>query len=207
MTLVHDDVDGIIISYILNGTEKWNFQMIKRLYIIFGRSQFKNFIINSKKYFFNTLFLRYKVNTIDDFLSKSLKIKIKNLHFYHEHIKFRKNTNNKDILFESLNRKASSIVKYLSLYNDYIWICTKRNKFENLGYVYSRIHDNPEYKNKPLKYSFMRTKHIHNLDYYDLVDKADNIYDSTFRLKPNACIYKLGATKEHLDFECIKILY
>jgi len=118
MNFVNYDVDDIIISYILNGTEKWDFQMIKRLYIIFGRSQFKNFLMNAKKYFFDTLFLRYEVNTIDDFLRKLLKIK--NIHFYHEHIKFRKNLNSKDIIFESLNRKASSIVKYLALYNDYI---------------------------------------------------------------------------------------
>lgn len=203
MNLVNYDIDGIIISYILNGTEKWNLQMIKRLYITFGRSQYKTFIMNSKKYYFDTLYVKYEVNTIDDFLKKLLKIK--NPHFYNEHVQFRKNPNNKYIKFESLNRKASHIVRYLSLYNDYIWICTKRVQFETFGYGYSHFHDDLQYKNRPLKYSLLKRKRVHNLDYYDLVDKADNIYDSTFKLKNHSVIYKCDKTIDRINIDCIKL--
>lgn len=203
MFLVNYDIDHVLISYILYGTERWNFNMIKRLYIIFGRSQFKSFIMSAKKYYFNQLFLTYSVNTLDDLFKKMLNIN--NPHFYKEHIEFRKNPNLKYNNFEGLRRKQYVMVRYLALYNDYIWICTKREKYEHLGYVYSKIHDNLEYKNKPLKYSFLKLKRIHNLDYYNLVDKADNIYDSTFILKQDAHTHKLGATIERCNIDCIKI--
>lgn len=205
MFLVNYDVDNLFIYYILNGTEKWNFNMIKRLYIIFGRSQYKSFIINAKKYYFDQLFKQYKVSKIDDFFK--ILLKTKNPHFYEEHIKFRRNANNKYIDFEDRNKRHSILIKYLALYNNYIWLISHRFQSESIGYVYTKIHDNPEYKDKPLKYSFMKTKRIHNFDYYDLVHRADNIYDSTFILKSDAKIYKLGATIDYFNIDCIKMFF
>jgi hypothetical protein len=162
--------------------------------------------MNTKKYYFNQLFIQYEVSAIDNFLKTLLKIK--NLHFYKEHIKFRRNaSNSKYINFEKLGKKQSVIVKYLSIYNDYIWIINGRYKFEHLGYIYTKIHNNPEYTNKPLKYSFMKIKRIHNLDYYNIVDRTDNIYDSTFILNPDATIYKLGATIKRINIDCIKTCF
>lgn len=205
MFLVNYDVDNLLISYILNGTEKWNFNMIKRLYIIFGRSQFKSFTMKAKKYYFDQLFKQYKVNTIDDFLK--ILLKTKNPHFYEEHIKFRRNTNSKYINFEDMNKRHAILIKYLALYNNYIWLISHRFQSESIGYVYTNIHDNPKYTNKPLKYSFMKSKGIHNLEYYDLVNKANNIYDSTYKLKLDAPIYKLGVTQSFVDIHCIKMCF
>jgi hypothetical protein len=203
MFLINYDVDNLLISYVLNGTEKWNFNMIKRLYIIFGKSQFTSFIMNAKKFYFNQLFKQYKVATIDDLLK--ILLKTKNPHFYEEHIKFRRNTNSKYINFEDMNKRHAILIKYFALYNNYIWLISNRFNCEGRGNVYTDIHDNPKYTNKPLKYSFMKAKGIHNLEYYDLINRADNIYDSTYKLKPDAPIYKLGATSSIVDIFCIKM--
>lgn len=203
MYICNGDIDQIIISYILNGSEKWNLQMIKRLYIIFGRSQYKNFIINAKKYFFDTLFTKHEVNTINDLLS--ILIDVKNPHFYKEHIKFRRSLGDACINFGCLSKKTSYIVRYLALYNDYIWICIERWQSECVGYQYSKIHNDTRYKDKPLTYKFLKSKRVHNLEYYDLIHKADNIYESTYKLKENVWIGKTSATKDYINIVCIKL--
>ena len=74
--------------------------------------------------------------------------------------------------------------------------------FESFGYNYYDFH----YENEPVKYKLLKKKRIHNLKYYDLVEKADTLMDSTFKLKEDAMIYKVGVTKELKDILCIKIL-
>lgn len=199
----NSDTDKIIISYILNGTQKWNFQMIKRIYIIFGKSQFINFVNLAKNYFFDILFKKYNSTNINELLQKL--INKKNPHFYMEYIQFNRNINSELLVFTSLKRRSSVIVRYLALYHNFIWICVGRTQWEGLGYKYYNFHTEKENIDQIFKYSFLKQKRLHNLKYYDLVSDADNVYDRTYKLKKGAMIYKVGPTKDYLDIECIKI--
>lgn len=131
MFILDYDIDNLLISYILNGTEKENFNMINRLYIIFGRSQFKNFIMNVKKFYFDLLFMIYEVKTIENFLIKLLKND--NLQFDIQYIKFVRHSYLKYINFRSLDKVDIILICYLSLYNDYILICSKNYKCKDLN--------------------------------------------------------------------------
>lgn len=71
-----------------------------------------------------------------------------------------------------------------------------------MGYNYQNAWDN---YNDPLTYSFLKRKRIHNLDYYDCIERAKTIWDSKFVPKADANIYKKGVTKENKDIHCIKV--
>lgn len=196
MYLFNQDLDNTVISYVLNGSERWDFLMLKRLYIIFGKTSYRKFILDAKDYYFNKLYLLYHVTNFNDLLKKL--IHKPNPQFYHEYVQFNKGS----VKFESLTKRPSLIIKYLCLYHHYIWICTNRSQYETIGDTYSKIND----QYKEFEYRFLKSKGIHNLKYYNLVHEGKSFYDNRYQIKDTEDIYKLGITKDIVDIECIKLI-
>jgi hypothetical protein len=209
MSLIHPDIDNIIVSYIFSHNRKSNYKRLQNIYHSFGRSYFDKFIITCKEYYFEQILFKQifnenEINNIYTFLQKITHKK--NPKFYECYIKLYREIGNSLIKFESLNKKSKLIIKYLSLYNGYLTVHINKKSYETFGYNYYDIHSDERYKNKPLTFKFLKQKLVHNLDYYDLVEKKDNIYDSTFILKKDAQIYKRGITKDVFDVDCIRIV-
>ena len=199
MSIVNSDIDLCIITLLFGTNKRTNHQILQCIYRAFGKSRFSTFVNQCK----NFVFKGDKIySLLQDVTHKNNPI------FYPCYREFLKELakGNPLITFESLNNKSRLIVKYLALYHGYLTVCTNKEMFEPLGYTYSSIHNDVRYKNKPLTFRFLKTKKIHNLEYYDLVEKKDTIYDSTFKLKPGALIYKKGASTEIMDLTCIKII-
>jgi hypothetical protein len=204
MSLINNDIDSIIISYIFGENERINYDALKKIFYTFGKSQFKQFIIDCQKYYFSVMFNKYLVNDIYSLLQKI--ILKKNPKNYPCYTKFHKQVGNELIEFESLNRKSRYIIHFLSFYHGYLFIPTEQVMYENYGNQYYNIHDDPLYKDKPLEYRFLKRKRIHNLKYYDLYEKGTNKYNTKYILKKDISIFKLGATNELRDIDCIKII-
>jgi len=203
MSIIFSDIDNIIVSHIFINDERRNYKILQNIYYAFGKSYFNNFIMICKKYCLEIMFDKYKINDIYIFLQKITHKN--NPKFYDCYRKFYKEIGNPLISFRYLNNKARLIIKYLSLYHEYLIVYTNKEMSEMRGNNYSDIHDDVKYKNKPLEFRFLKQKKIHNLEYYDLVERKNNIYDSTFILKKDVYIYKRGATKEIFNIDCIKI--
>ncbi len=207
MSLIIPDIDLNIISHIFSNNKKWNYKILKCIYYAFGKSKFDTFILRCKQYVFCINLDKHIIIDNDLYTLLQEKTRKNNPHFYQCYMKFYKELGNSLITFDSLNRRSRIIVYYLSLYHGYLFVRTDIHVYETFGYTYYDFYDdNPEYKTKPLKYSFLKRKRIHNLSYYDLVEKANNIYDSTFVLKPDISLYKKGATKTNISARCIKII-
>jgi hypothetical protein len=203
MSLLNLDIDSCIVHHIFSGSEKRNFKILKTIYSAFGKSKYHIFITQCRECYFKILFDTYKVNDIYTFLQK--RIHKNNPKFYLCYRTFYKEKENSLITFKNLNNKSKIIISYLSLYYGYLVVFRGKTMYEKLGYNYWNIHNDPIYKDKPLEYWFLKRKRIHNLKYYDLVNKGNTIYDSTFILKKDITNYKCGATTELMDIDCIKI--
>nr|QBK87262.1 MAG: hypothetical protein LCMAC201_01640 [Marseillevirus LCMAC201] len=203
MSLICHDIDYIIASHIFNSYYRDGCDDLKNIMISFGKSSYDDFIGMCRCVFFRMLFARYKckdVNVCTLLQKLSHKNNIKHFQCYN---KFNDNLGNNQIIFRDLRARHRQIVYYLSLYHGYLWLCTKTYQREKLGYNYSYFHDDEK---GPFKYRLLKRKRIHNLIYYDLVEKGNTLMDSTFVLKRDARIYKLGVTTESKDITCIKIL-
>ena len=194
------DINNIIIQYIFNNSQITNYNWIKKIYLVFGRSH-PLFIKQVKTYFFNTLYNQYGVTNIDDLLTKL--IVRGTARFFPCYIQFKRNPTH---LFENLCRRSRLILKYLCLYHDYLYVFCGKRVGESHGPratadTYSACH----VETKPLFYRLLKQKRIHNLEYYDLVSKGPTFYDHTYILKQDFVLYKAGVTSEFHDAICIKI--
>jgi hypothetical protein len=104
-----------------------------------------------------------------------------------------------------MDKRNTLLINYLSLYNGYLYVCANNTLYEDIGYSYSDVHENPLYSGV-LTYEFLKRKRIHNLKYYDLVENSDDIYQRKYELKEGVNLYRIGATYERKDIACIKIL-
>lgn len=76
--------------------------------------------------------------------------------------------------------------------------------WEEYGYDYSNFWWYKSIKDD-IPYHILKRKRIHNLKYYQLVTKKDTLINSTFILKNNVNINRIGVTKELKDILCIKL--
>ena len=218
MNLILPEIDYIIISNIFNGYYKDELRDLKNILLSFGKSKYNDFIKTSIDYFFNKQFKHFKVDNIYLLLQKiTRKNNIKHFPCYNKFCKNKDNQDIKLISFDELKAKHRLIIYYISLYNGYVWVCTKTKQWESFGYEYWDFYDdNTNWKDKneikTFKYSLLKKKRIHNLKYYNLVERAPTLRNSLFKFKTYeeltelGGIYKKGVTKESKDIECIKIL-
>ena len=169
MSLICQDIDKIIVSYIFNlKLYKSGLYNLKTIMIAFGKvrmAQYNDFIVMCRNKFFKMMFEKYKLKNGDIYtLLQKVTFK-KNIKYFPCYNRFNDGILDDHIEFNSLKAKHRLIVYYLSLYYGYIWICTKTEMFENLGYNYYNFH----YKNdKSVKYRLLKKKRKHNLKYYNI---------------------------------------
>ena len=210
MYLINPDIDYIIASFIFK-YERTGLIDLKNIYIAMGKSNYDGFINLCRIHFYKFMFNKYKVFSLYEMLQKVTGKK--NIKFFPTYNVFNKRLNSDIINFENLKAKHRLILYHMSLYHGYLWICTKTDMWEVFGYKYARIHDRIcSCKNKLVctcnryyPYYFLKRHRVHNLKYYDLVEKKNSLYESIF-VRNNVSTYKKGVTKERKDISCIKIL-
>lgn len=202
-------INTVILSYIMNGTETWNYSMIRRIYRIFGKAhEYQYFLECTRNYFFNDIFRRYKVKDIYGFLRRKLKNHFnKQLHAYNTFVGAF-NNNYACVCIDWISNKAQrSIARYLALYYGYLYLCVQKIQYNLPGDAFERIHESIYYKNQVIKYEFLRRHYIHNLAYYDLIIDSPSQDKRAYRLKRDVSIKGVGITVDCQLVDCIKVLY
>lgn len=206
MFLINQHIDPIIIRYLFkSNSDKRNSSLLNKIYKTFG-SGYQNFLITCRDYFFHLLFYKHQAIDIYNLLQRlTRKTNINNFQcyqkFYQKVINLTIDCNQID--FQQLKAKHRLIVYYLSLFHGYYYYSDNIQQWEEMGYNYYHIWNDYD---KPFSYSFLKRKRIHNLDYYDCIEKGKTIWDSKFVPKSDAKIYKKGVTKELKDIHCIKVI-
>jgi len=206
--LINSDIDLLIIPYIFSTNyERKNFKILKCIYYAFGKSNYSIFILKCKEYYFKNIIPNNIINKDNLHLLLKEKIRRGTPKFFPYYTQFYKELGNSSMTFSRSDRRDRIIINYLSLYYGYLVVYTNVSNGECRGYSYEKFYDNnPSYKNMPLTFRFLKSKRIHNLEYYDLVSEGKTIYDNTYILKKDVMLYKLGATWESTDIICIKII-
>lgn len=209
----HSRINRVILKHIMGRYEQWNYSMLRRLYRLFGKSiEHKRFLIDARKFFFGTMFSRYKVNTIDAFITKKLGCRDKKYGslVITSDITSQFMANQKldasVIKFSLLTKIERCVVRYLSLYYGYLPLCVHKICYESSGNNYEAIHGSHKYRNQLITYEFLRYHRIHNLSYYDLIIDASNPHKRAYKLKNDCDIRNLGITNELHNIECVKII-
>lgn len=201
MSLINPDIDWLIASFIFDRPRRSSHELLKKVMFAFGRSM-HDFIRVCQDYFYKKSFRQHGVSCLEDLLKKLLNKKsVKNFPCYQE---LTENQGESHLFFERLNAKHRLVIYYTSLYHGYIYVASNTEMTDTPGFEYDNFHD--EHPGEVFPYSLLKRKRIHNLDYYEVVEKGPTPETSTFRLKPDAQIYKRGVTKEWKDIECIRII-
>lgn len=203
MSLVSVDIDSIIASHIFGRSRKWNELLIHRIYYVFGKSQFNDFLIACRSRLLEFLYEQYKTQDFKSILLKLLQKK--NLHFYDCYRAYNEAAlNPKELVFRDRTTKHRLLIYYLSFYYGYLHICIKNVQCENFGYDYSHVQD--KFKTEPIPYHILKKHRVHNLEYYDLVELKPQFWNNLYKFKEDVYIGKKGCTTEKKDFLCIKIM-
>ena len=90
------------------------------------------------------------------------------------------------------------------MYNGYIYITTNKRYYEKntKGLSYNSI----GYYDETYKYSYLKRKRLHNLKYFTLVKKGNNIYNNEYKRNNVIPFAKYLNTGENNDILCIKII-
>ena len=201
-------INLLIVARILDGTETWNYSMLRRLYRLFGKSRdHQLFLECARQYFFEYMFRRYKVTNVCALVHRKIRTSLQSHTTVFDEFKRGIEEHRECIIIESpLNRADRCIVRYLALYYGYLYLCREKLQCDFPGDAYERIHDSPAYKNQVIAYEFLRRRHINNLAYYDLVIDSPHRDKRAYRLKDTFLIKGIGFTVEFHYAECIKVL-
>lgn len=198
----------VLLSYLFNGTECWDYSMLKRIYRLFGKScEHYLLMTEARNMFFARMFCKYRVTHINALLRKKTHLQ----HPPHSrvYIEFHRAMNENrhtSISFRSLSRQERCIVRYLSFYYGYMCLFDGKRIEDDIGNAYADIHESPLYKNQVITYRFMAQQKIHNLIYYDLVIDAPFPPQRAYRLKKDVSIKYVGQTRILHDLQCIYLL-
>jgi len=139
MSLVSSETDRIIISHIFTKSQKWNQLLIHRIYYIFGKAQFNDFLMSCREHFLNHLYEQYQTRDFDVVIGKILgKKNVKLFDCYHT---FQRSFKAEELTFYGRNSYHRLVIYYLSVYYGYIHICIKNVQHEKSGYNYYQFHE------------------------------------------------------------------
>lgn len=202
MSLVIPDVDTLIASKIFGKSQKWNQLLIHRIYYIFGKAQFNDFLLICRSQFLKTLYDEYKTQDFKVVLKKLLRRK--NLDLFDCYQTYNKPSLPSEITFVSRNSYHRLVIYYLSVYYGYLHVCVKNLQEEKFGYDYYDF--NEKHRDAVIPYHEMKKHRVHNLKYYDLVEVKPQYWNNLYKLKDDVLIYKRGVTTDCKDLRCIRIM-
>lgn len=197
MALIIPDMDHEVARRIFTCSHRVDHRQMKTIMIAFGRSQYDGFIMTCRKYHYQRLFRQFKVSNIDDLLRALLKKK--SICHFPCYRQFKGDL----ISFSDLKAQHRLMIYYLSIYHGYLWVTLSQSAQEKSGNVYETFHLRTD---GPIPYSLLERKRLHNLAYYDLVEKGKTLHESTFTLKKNANIHRKGVTVFWKEIDCIKLI-
>ena len=202
--LLAQDIDQSIVKYIFKAGAKWRMDIIKTIFLAFGRAKYDGFIKLCQTEFFELAYSDASVPPGD--IVALLKRLTHNLEFFPCYRAFRAPTTlPRSLAFKRCNAKHRVLIYYLSVYHGYVAICTLCESSEKHGYKYGDYWDKRGGQN-PASYVELKKHRIHNLKYYDLVKRGNNFWNHQYVPKDDISLYKLGITVERKDIECINIL-
>lgn len=200
MSLFCSDIDKIIASHIFGSNDKWNLELIKKVYYAFGKSTYDSFVVTCQNILLELQYNKCGTTDFDVVLKKTVKGTPKFFPCYRI-----LSTKPDQVEFENLNAKHRLMLYELALYYGYLLIVTEVKQYEKFGYAYYDFHDGCMDKVTP--YHILKRKRIHNLKYYDVVTRdVRRPWKTTYRLKKDSCVYKEGVTTETKSFLCIKVI-
>jgi len=208
MIFGHASINTVILSHLFNGTECWDYSMLKRIYRLFGKSrEHYLFVTEARNLFFTKMFHGYGVNNINALLRKKTRIQEPSQSRVYKEFHIAMNEDRrKSIHFRSLNTQDRCIIRYLSFYYGYLCLFDGKQIREGIGNAYSDIHESPIYKNQVITYKFMCEHKIHNLSYYDLIIDSPFPHQRAYRLKQDVSVKYVGKTCISHHLECIYLL-
>ena len=197
------DVDVLVAKQIFKAGKMWRAEIIKNIFISFGRSCYDGFIKICQKEFFCQAGLESD-GKLDVLLQKV--IGKGNLQFFPCYKTFSKLSEHpkmpRSLQFSSCNAKHRVLIFHLSIYHGYIPVSTVVDIAEKYGGSnYEKFWSGRE----SATYLELKKARVHNLKYYNRIKKGRDFWQDEYELKSDAWIYKRGPTIEEKDIYCIKL--
>lgn len=197
MSLIDDHLDHVVVKFLFTQEAKADGQTLNRIYRVFRSLPL--FLAKCHHHFFELLFKKYECYDIDDLIARILhKKSIRNFPAHRSFTSFEPQKT-----FTNMNAHNRLVTYYLSWYHGYFYIITNVQSHECVGSSYDNVWRNYD---QPKTYAELKRKRVHNLDYYDCVEKKATLEESLFKPKPGLVLTKKGVTKENKDLWCCRVL-